>query len=124
MNNKEFEEAVKEGINAIPKKFLEKLDNVDICIEEEPEPDQLKKVKRGENSLILGLYEGIPQINRGSYGQVLPDKITIFKRSIERVAQSKDEIKKTVRDTVWHEIAHHFGMNEAEVRRAERKRRG
>jgi len=124
MNDKEFEEIVKEGIDAIPKRFLEKLSNVEICIEEEPKSYQLDKVDRKKNSLILGLYEGIPQIDRGGYGQVLPDKITIFKKSIERIAKSKEEIKKTVRDTVWHEIAHHFGMNEAEVRRAEKKRKG
>jgi len=123
MNNQEFEEIVKEGIDAIPKRFLEKLSNVDICIEEKPQPYQLDKVKKGRNSLVLGLYEGIPQINRGSYGQVLPDKITIFKKSIEKVAKSREEIKRTVRDTVWHEIAHHFGMNEAEVRQAENKRK-
>ena len=141
MIQKEFEKIVKEGIKAIPKRFLEKLDNVDIVIEQEPSGSQSKKIKTGKNSLILGLYEGIPQTERECYGQVLPDKITIFKKPIEKIANSQqknaslanqnkqnspktiEEItKEIVRDTVWHEIAHHLGMDEKEVRRAEKTR--
>jgi len=123
MTQEEFEEIVKEGIEAIPKRFLEKLNNVDICIEEEPTSYQLKKMRTRKGSLILGLYQGIPQIKRQGYGQVLPDKITIFKKSIERIAKSKEEIKKIVKNTIWHEIAHHFGMDERRVREAEKERR-
>jgi len=122
MDDKKFEEIVREGIKAIPKKFLEKLNNVDICIEEEPTPHQLQKLRTRKNPLILGLYEGVPQTKRQHYGQVLPDKITIFKRPIERVANSQEQIKKIVTNTVWHEIAHHFGMDEKRVRETERRR--
>jgi len=102
------------------KQFLK---NVDICIEDEPTPFQLKKLKAKKGSLIFGLYEGIPQTKRRYYAQVLPDKITIFKKSIEKIAKSEEEIKKRVKNTVWHEIAHHFGMSERQVRGAEKKRR-
>lgn len=114
MDDKKFEEIVKEGIKAIPKRFLEKLNNVDICIEEE--------FPRSKGSLIFGLYEGIPQTERRHYAQVLPDKITIFKKPIEKVSCSPEEMKKIVTDTVWHEIAHHFGMDEKRVRDAEKKK--
>ncbi len=133
MTLEEFEKIVEEGIRAIPKRFLEKLKNVDICIEEESTPFQLKKLRAKKNSLVLGLYEGIPQTERRHYAQVLPDKITIFKKSIEKVACSrhgqglpeaaKEEIKEIVKNTVWHEIAHHFGMDEKRVREIEKKRR-
>jgi len=123
MTKEEFEKIVEEGIKAVPKKFLEKLKNVDICIEDEPTPFQLKKLKAKKDSLIFGLYEGIPQTKRRYYAQVLPDKITIFKKSIEKIAKSEEEIKKRVKNTVWHEIAHHFGMSERQVRGAEKKRR-
>lgn len=123
MNREEFEEIVKEGIKDIPEKFLKKLNNVDICIEEEPTSYQLRKLRNKKGFLILGLYEGIPQTERQGYGQVLPDKITIFKKSIERIAKSREEIKKTVKNTVWHEIAHHFGMDERQVRIAEKKQK-
>lgn len=124
MEREEFEKLVNEGIKAIPEKFLQKLSNVDVVIEDEPTPEQLKKnnVRRGWT--LFGLYEGVPLSERGSsYGWVLPDKISIFKRPIEEAAQTPEEVKEIVRDTVWHEIAHHFGMNEGEVREREEKRK-
>lgn len=123
MEMEKFEKLVEEGIKAIPQKFLEKLDNVGIVIEDEPSLEQARKLKTEEGSILFGLYEGIPRDKRMNYSQVLPDKITIFKRSIEGFARSEEELKKIVSDTVWHEIAHHFGMDEDMVREAERKRR-
>jgi len=123
MTIERFEELVNEGIKAIPKEFLAKLDNVDIVIENEPTSEQLEKLRIRKDSFLFGLYEGIPKIKRWGYGQVLPDKITIFKNPIEKIARSEEEIKKVVRDIVWHEIAHHFGMDEKEVRKAESRRR-
>jgi len=121
MEYEEFEQLVKEGINAIDKKFLQKLKNVEIVIEDNPTPFQLEKL-RMRGALLFGLYEGIPQTKREGYGQVLPDKITIFKNQIEQVYFRPEDIKKAVKDTVWHEIAHHFGMDEHQVRVAEKKR--
>ena len=121
MDYKQFEDLVKQGIDAIDERFLQKLKNVEIVIEDNPTPYQLEKLNlRG--GLLFGLYEGIPQTKRESYGQVLPDKITIFKNPMERVFSNPKDIKKAVKDTVWHEIAHHFGMDERQVRQAERKR--
>lgn len=123
MTQKQFEQLVEEGIRAVPQKFLKKLDNVDIIIEDEPTSYQLRKLKVRKQALIFGLYEGVPQTKRWHYGQVLPDKITIFKKPIERVTKNKEQIKEIVKNTVWHEIAHHFGLDEKRVREAERKRR-
>jgi len=122
MQQEEFEQSVKEGIDSIDEKFLKRLENVEIVIEDNPTPFQLEKLKlRG--ALLFGLYEGIPQTQRQQYGQVLPDKITIFKNQIEAVYSNPEDIKKAVKDTVWHEIAHHFGMDEKQVRTAEKKRK-
>jgi len=123
MNREKFEKLVMEGVRAIPEKFLEKLDNVDIVIEDEPTPYQLRKLRARKSLIIFGLYEGVPQTKRGHYGQVLPDKITIFKKPIERIARSESEIKEIVKNTVWHEIAHHFGIDEKRVREAELRKR-
>jgi len=124
MSREEFEEIVTEGIAAIPEKFLKKLKNVAIVIEDEPTPVQKEKLKLRPREDILGLYEGVSQLRRGaSYTAVLPDKITIFKKAIEEVSRNEEEIKEMVKNTVWHEIAHHFGMDEVEVRQAEAKRR-
>jgi len=123
MTREDFEKLVKEGIEAIPEKFLRRLDNVDIVIEKRPTREQLKKIRVKSPFCLFGLYEGIPKIKRGSfYGMVLPDKITIFQEAIERSAKDEEEIKEIVKNTVWHEIAHHFGMNEKEIREKERKK--
>ena len=118
MNRDKFEQLVKDGIEAIPKRFLEKLDNVDIVIKDEPTVEQREKLKIRDGLKLFGLYKGIPKTKRRFYSGVLPDKITIFKKSIEEVASSDNQIKEIVKKTVWHEIAHHFGMNEERVRRA------
>ena len=123
MTQEKFEKLVNEEIRAIPKRFLEKLSNVDIVIEDESTPYQLRKLRTRRSSIIFGLYEGVPQTKRWHYSQVLPDKITIFKKPIERVAHSEGEIREIVKNTVWHEIAHHFGMDERRVREAEYQRR-
>lgn len=122
MTKKEFEQLVQEGIDAVPEKFLQKLKNVQICIEDDPTPEQAELLQL-RKTLLFGLYEGVPQIERRSYGQVLPDKITIFKNQIEKASRSVSEAREIVKNTIWHEIAHHFGMSETEVRISEKRRR-
>lgn len=124
MSRQEFERMVSDGMKAIPERFLRKLNNLAIVIEDEPTTEQKKKLKMRANWILFGLYEGVPQISRGShYGLVVPDKITIFQKPIEAEADSKKEIKKMVEKTIWHEIAHHFGMDEIRVRQAEKKKK-
>jgi predicted Zn-dependent protease with MMP-like domain len=122
MESEKFEKLVDEGIRAIPERFRKKMDNVEIVIEEEPTPLQSQKLKGKKGWAVFGLYEGIPKTKRWHYGQVLPDKITIFKKAIESATRSEEEIKEIVKNTVWHEIAHYFGMDEKEVREAEKRR--
>jgi predicted Zn-dependent protease with MMP-like domain len=122
MEINEFEELVDKGIAEIPQKFLEKLNNVAVVVEEEPNVEQIKKLKLRKNYTLFGLYEGVPQIKRGVYYSALPDKITIFKRPIEQFAQSPEMVKELVKNTVWHEIAHHFGLSETEVNKIEKKK--
>jgi len=124
MTREEFEKIVAEGVKAIPEKFLKKLKNVAIVIDDEPTPFQKEKLKLRQGLSLFGLYEGVPQISRGAnYSAVLPDKITIFQKPIEAAAGDEKDIKEIVKNTVWHEIAHHFGMSEMRVRQAEAKRR-
>jgi len=124
LNRRKFEKIVKMGIKAIPERFLQKLNNMAIVIGDEPTPAQKKKLNIRSNWTLFGLYEGIPQLSRGAnYSAALPDKITIFQKPIEAAARDEENIKEIVKNTVWHEIAHHFGMNEVQVRQAETKRR-
>src|SRR6185369_7338522 len=116
-----FSKLVSDGVNAIPLEFREKLDNVAVVIADAPTLEQLRNLPDGYT--LFGLYEGIPLTKRNSgYSGFLPDKITIFKFPILSVCANEEEVKERVKKTVWHEIAHHFGMNEKEVRNAEEKR--
>jgi predicted Zn-dependent protease with MMP-like domain len=120
----DFEKMVNAGIGAIPKHFLQKLDNVAIVVEDEPTPAQKEKLHLRQGWTLFGLYEGVPQTKRGVYyGSILPDKITIFKKPIIQAARDAGHIQEIVKNTVWHEIAHHFGMNEKEVRQSESRRK-
>ena len=117
MRDEEFEKIINEAIESLPAEFLSKLENVSIVIQDYP-----KAVSRGY--MLLGLYEGIPKTRRGHYGigATLPDKITIFKYPMLSIARSFSDLKEIVKNTVWHEIAHHFGMDESAVRQAEKAR--
>ena len=122
MDDAKFEELINRAIESLPGEFMQKLDNVSIVMQEWPHANQMRK-NVGQGSLLLGLYEGIPQIKRGSYGigGPLPDKITIFKIPILMISKTEDDIEKNVRETVIHEIAHHFGMDDLEIKKAKEK---
>ncbi|MEK7533783.1 MAG: metallopeptidase family protein [Patescibacteria group bacterium] len=117
MDEKRFRELVGEAIGSLPSEFLKRLNNVAVVVEDYSAVQQLRKLRLPKWALVFGLYEGVPQTKRGSYSGVLPDKITIFKNSIERVARSGEEIKAQVRTTVIHEIGHHFGLSDEDLRR-------
>jgi len=123
VSREKFEEMVSEGVRAIPEKFLDKLDNVVIVIEKEPAPAQKNRLRVHPGFTLFGLYEGIPQIRRRYSYSALPDKITIFQNPMEMAARDEADLKEMAKNTVWHEIAHHFGMDERQVRAAERTRR-
>lgn len=98
--------------------------NVAVIVEDEPSPLQLQQGNASYASTLLGLYEGRPLAYR-SVSEVfhLPDRITIFQGPHERMARNREDLARLVEQTLWHEIAHHFGLNEREVRAAERLRK-
>jgi predicted Zn-dependent protease with MMP-like domain len=120
MDRARFEQLVVKAIESLPEEFLELMYNVDVVVEDYPTPEQLDKEDLEDGTLLLGLYEGIPQTRRSSfYGMVIPDKITIFQKAIESAAASDDEIEEQIQKTVRHEIAHHFGSSEETLREIE-----
>jgi predicted Zn-dependent protease with MMP-like domain len=109
----QFDRIVEDGLRLIPPRFRRLMRNVAIVVEPEPPRPGL-----------LGLYQGRPLATRSVFDSfAMPDKITIYQGPHERLSRSPGELRQMVADTVWHEIAHHFGMNERQVRNAERKRR-
>ncbi|HAS27847.1 MAG TPA: hypothetical protein DCR59_01395 [Dehalococcoidia bacterium] len=120
MDRERFEQLVVKAIENLPDEFLAMMDNVDVVVEYYPTDEQLTSEEAEDGTLLLGLYEGIPQTCRGSYyGMVVPDKITIFQKAIESVAVTDNEIERQIQKTVRHEIAHHFGSSEETLREIE-----
>lgn len=126
MERKRFEELVAEALASLPEQFRRRLDNVAFVVEAEPRQAATREQLIQRGHLLLGLYQGIPLTRRTSgYSGVMPDKITIFQRVIEQLAGGKEAtIRVLVRDTVFHEIAHHFGMDEQKVRKWEQRHPG
>lgn len=100
------------ALEGLPERFLDRLDNVVIQVEDEPSRDQLEQQDMGPGMTLLGLYEGVPLTDRGNYQPVLPDRITLFQLPIERTCRTREEIVEQVRDTVVHEVAHYFGIDD------------
>ncbi len=126
MTREEFEKLVAEEFpEAIPEKFRNRVTNVAFLVEDEPSPELRAEECLGPHETLLGHYRGIPHTVRGgSYGvgNTLPDTITLFRLPIEELAQEEGSIRKVIRETIWHEVAHHFGMDEHEVQAREAKR--
>lgn len=116
MDDWEFEKLVGEAIDSLPEEFAKRLDNVSVVVEDWPTPSQMKKMGLPTWALLFGLYQGVPQTKRGIYYSSIPDKITIFKSSILRVSRTPEEIRAQVRTTVIHEIGHHFGLSDEQLK--------
>jgi predicted Zn-dependent protease with MMP-like domain len=107
MNRERFEDLVGEALDEVPEELLDLMDNVVILVEDDP-PE--------EDPGLLGLYEGHALTDRGwDYAGVLPDRITIYRRPILRICDTEDDVVEEVAVTVVHEIAHHFGIDDARL---------
>lgn len=113
LSEQDFEELVIAALDTLPEDLLDLMNNVEVTVESVPSREQMRSVGISRGTL-LGLYEGIPLTQRhsSSYSIVMPDKITIFQRPIERICATHDDIVHQVRQTVIHEVAHHFGIGE------------
>ena len=107
IDRRRFEELVAEAVDSLPRWVLERLENVELLVEERPPP--------GEPNL-LGRYHGIPLTRRSNYAGVLPDTITLYRSTVERSARDEDELREIIAHTVEHEVAHFFGISDERLR--------
>ncbi|MEA2446921.1 MAG: hypothetical protein QOK47_558 [Actinomycetota bacterium] len=106
-----FEDLVSEALDSLPDELAKMMSNVDVVVEDEPPQEYLAGLSPGHT--LLGHYHGVPLTNRGvHYDHMLPDKISIYRGPITRIARTPERIKEQVRRTVIHEIAHHFGIDD------------
>lgn len=124
MDDKEFETIIAEAIDSLPENRIKGLENVAITYEDQPSAEQREKLKLRGRETLFGLYEGIPLTKRvgGLFSgtpMTLPDKITIFKLPILHSCSNIEEVKEQVRHTLWHEIAHYYGLDHDQIHRLE-----
>ena len=126
MRRTEFEKLVAEGFERLPEWVRAKIKNVALLAEDEPSHEDREAEGLADDETLLGLYKGIPLSARGEQygvGMTMPDTITLYQLPIEEAAlQDGKDVRDVVADTIWHEFAHHFGMDEHEVREREAKR--
>ena len=122
MTREHFTALVEDALRDIPRRFRDAMANVAVVVEEEPSVALLTEMGVSPDDHLFGLYQGIPLPQRGwSYGNALPDRISIYQIPIEDACEDDDEIRDCVAETVIHEFGHYFGMSEEEIEEIEEK---
>lgn len=122
VSDEQFATLISRAMDELPPEYIQRLDNVAIVYADEPMPEELRQQGVRENQLLLGLYEGIPQTRRGAgYNLVLPDKITLFKQPISLLSHDEQSLFERIKRTLWHEIAHHYGLDHDRIHELEQK---
>ena len=110
------------ALEKLPKSIKEKMENVDVVVEDRAPQDLLSEMGLHSPSELLGLYQGIPLDRRGFYyGNVLPDKITLFQTPIESICRTKERVQEKIREVVIHEVGHYFGLDDEKLRELEKE---
>ena len=122
MTRERFAKLVEDALKEIPKRFRDEMRNVAVVVEDEPSQDILDEMEMEPGDTLFGLYQGTPLPERGwSYGNNLPDRISIYQTPTEDACDTEDEIRDCVAETVIHEFGHYFGMSEEEIENIEEK---
>jgi predicted Zn-dependent protease with MMP-like domain len=122
MTRERFTELVEEALREIPRRFRRAMRNVAVIVEDDPPPHILQEMEIEPPDSLFGLYQGTPLPERGwTYGNTLPDRISIYQHPIVEACEDDEEIRDCVAETVIHEFGHYFGMNEEQIEEIEEK---
>lgn len=122
ISDEDFDKTISEAMDELPEEYIKRLNNVAIVYADEPTPEQREKLKLRCDQTLFGLYEGVPLTKRGAgYNLVLPDKIIIFKNPILGRSVDEADFKRQVKHTLWHEIAHYYGLDHDRIHELENK---
>lgn len=119
VSDEEFEQLIGKALDSLPKEHMKAVENVAIVYADEPTPEQREELLLRHDQTLFGLYEGVPLAARQGITSYGSDKITIFKNPMEAACNTIAELKEQVRHTVWHELAHYFGLNHAQIHKLE-----
>ena len=121
ISDQQFEKLIADSMDELPEEYIRGMQNVAVTFADDPTPEQRHKQELRQDQTLYGLYEGIPLTKRGAgYNLVLPDKITIFKGPLAHASHDMVSLKAQVKHTLWHEIAHHFGLDHDRIHEIER----
>lgn len=122
ISDEQFDTIISEAMDELPQEYISRLNNVAIIYADDPTPEQRHELKLRCDQTLFGLYQGIPLTKRNAgYNMVLPDKITLFKNPILHFSQDLAAFKKQVKHTLWHEIAHYYGLDHDRIHQLENK---
>lgn len=122
MEQEKFEKLVVEAIDNIPENYQSKIKDVVFKVEEFPSDPQRLSLGLRSCDALFGLYEGVPLTKRnGAVHSIVPDVITVFRRPMVDIYTDDNELKKQVFETIWHEVAHYFGLDHEMIHKAKRK---
>ena len=112
----EFEALVEQALAGLPEEWAELLDNVAVMVEDEPDPEDLEAMGMDPEEDLLGLYQGVPLDQRDTfYMGALPDRVILYRGPILRACDNRRDVIREIRDTLVHELGHHFGMEEEDM---------
>lgn len=116
LSDQQFDELITRAMNELPQEYITNMQNVAIVQQDTPTPDQVVKMKLDTHHVLLGLFEGVPLTLQGSgWSGMLPSKITLFKDSILKVVDTEKQLYEQIKRTIWHEIAHYYGLNHSHI---------
>ena len=116
LTDKQFDQLITRAMDELPQEYITNMQNVAIVQQDEPTPEQITRMKLDNRHILLGLFEGIPLTQQGSgFSGMLPSKITLFKHSIQAVVNTEAELFEQIKRTIWHEIAHYYGLNHSHI---------
>ncbi len=118
MSDQQFHKLVTQAMDSLPKQF-EKVKNVAIVVEDEPSPEQRTQLHLVDGQTLYGLYEGVPLPRRQGQVMMLPDKITLFKNPLSMHVFTVEQLQEAIRHTLWHELAHYYGLDHPRIRELE-----
>ncbi|HET8991704.1 MAG TPA: metallopeptidase family protein [Candidatus Saccharimonadales bacterium] len=119
VNDEDFQKLINLALEELPGEHAGNLKNVAILFDDQPNEEQRQRLKLDNNHTLLGLYEGTPLSERQGRAPLLPDRITLFKKPLLMKSRNEQELKENIKHTLWHEVAHYYGLNHQRIEELE-----
>jgi predicted Zn-dependent protease with MMP-like domain len=119
VSDEDFQRLINEALELLPGEHAQNIKNIAILYEDEPTPDQRVELALRHDQTLLGLYQGVPLPQRQGSDRIFPDKITLFRKPLQWHANTEDELREEIKHTLWHEIAHYYGLDHKRIHELE-----